>query len=53
MDILDLTRLQAKELESSKIEGRTVGQSESPWTTTSGIKMKSAKYTYGPPGQEL
>ena len=45
MDVPDLTRLQAKELEPSKIEGRMTGQSESPRTTISDMKMKSAKYT--------
>ena len=53
MDVPDLTCLQVKELEPSKIERWTVGQSESPRTTTSGMKMKSAKYTYSPPGYEL
>ena len=51
MDVSDLTRLQAKEPKPSKIEGQTVGQIESPWTTTSSMKMKSAKHTYR--GQEL
>ena len=45
--------LQAKEPEPSKIEGQMVGQSKSHRTTTSGMKMKSTKYTYNPPRQEL
>ena len=53
MDVSDLTHLQEKEPEPSKIERRTASQSESPRTTTSGMKMKSAKYTYNPLGYEL
>ena len=53
MDVSDLTRLQAKELELSKIDGRKAGQSESPRITTFGMNMNSTKYTYSPPGQEL
>ena len=53
MDVPDLTHLQAKKLESSKIEGRTASQSESPRIITSSMKMKSAKYMYSPRGHEL
>ena len=53
MDVPDLTHLQAKEFELSKIERRMTGQSESPRTTTLSMKMKLAKYTYIPSGHEL
>ena len=53
MDVSNLTSLQEKKPEPSKIEGRMAGQSESPRTTTSGMKMKLEKYRYSPPRQEL
>ena len=43
MDVSDLTHLQAKEPDPSKIEGRMADQSASPRTTTSGMKIKSEK----------
>ena len=53
LDPTDVSCLKAKEPEPSKIEGRTTGQSESPRTTASSMKMKSAKYMYSLLGQEL